>query len=235
MEVCLKVYQCARSFRRRGKALDHRDPYSHFQAAWTPGRGTQPVLTTPERADAQPLVFASGYTIDAEATEVGINRLVELKSCPRLQRACCRGEVLEAAHRSACLSRLVEEEQARKCSAVVQMRGLERAAVAARHLRSGLGQRDDWGEAQAPACTLTGMPLGEVKARLELQKVSSCSVLSLLSGVLISGKPSENLRAVPAPSSPPVPCYRSSRMKTLHPSLRRHSQAECCDSVAGPC
>ncbi|PHJ19079.1 hypothetical protein CSUI_007100 [Cystoisospora suis] len=95
------------------------------------------------------------------------HRLLRLK-----QKAEEQAKLVERAHASRELrDKPIEAvKQARKYSIVVQMRGLEKAAVSARHLRSRVGQRDDWGEAQAPASTLTAMPFGEVKARLELQK-----------------------------------------------------------------
>ncbi|KFG63284.1 hypothetical protein TGRUB_286100C, partial [Toxoplasma gondii RUB] len=68
--------------------------------------------------------------------------------------------------------RLAAEERASKHAEVVKLRSLEEAVVKTRGLISRIGRRDDWNETNGLSSpTMNGMPLVEVKARLEMKKI----------------------------------------------------------------
>ncbi|KEP65360.1 UNVERIFIED_CONTAM: hypothetical protein HHA_286100 [Hammondia hammondi] len=68
--------------------------------------------------------------------------------------------------------RLAAEERTSKHAEVVKLRSLEEAVVKTGGLISRVGRRDDWNETNGLSSpTMNGMPLVEVKARLEIKKI----------------------------------------------------------------
>ncbi|CBZ51640.1 conserved hypothetical protein [Neospora caninum Liverpool] len=93
------------------------------------------------------------------------------KQASETRRQHAAEEKLKRTKEQALTLRLAAEERTSKRSVVVRVRGLEQAAVKTRGLLSRVGRRDDWNETNGAALpTVNGMPLAEVKARLEMKK-----------------------------------------------------------------